>query len=224
MAVGDPCYDEHLHLILISGNLKNDELDSQAHIYADIARELNAKYRHHFTEGVVAVTAPPRTIEGLQMMKDGGVDTVVFNLEAWMPENFASECPGKHEIGRDHYLHMLREAVGIYGWGNSWCNLVLGLDSMEDTIAGCEELARQGITPSANVLHLDEGSRCTKQVPHAADVATFFRRLSQIYRNHDLQPYYCQRALRTSLSNETFAGRLEPQGGKDPIGLLQAVR
>ena len=221
MAIDDPCYAEHLHLILISGNLRNDELDAQAHIYADIAREINAKYRHHFTEGVVAVTAPPRNSEGLQLMKDSGVDTVVFNLEAWMPDNFASECPGKHEIGRDHYLSMLRESVQIFGWGNSWCNLVLGLDSMEDTIAGCEELAKQGITPSANVLHLDEGSRCTKQVPHAAEVARFFRQLSQIYQDHNLKPYYCQRALRTSLSNEAFAGRLALRGGKDPISMLE---
>lgn len=221
LAIDDPCYAEHLHLILISGNLRNDELDAQAAIYADIARSLNARYRRHFTEGVVAVTAPPRTIEGLRMMKEGGVDKVVFNLEAWMPDNFATECPGKHEIGRDHYLYMLREAVGIYGWGNSWCNLVLGLDSMEDTIAGCAELAQQGITPSANVLHLDEGSRCRKPVPTPAEVVVFFRQLADIYRRYDLEPYYCQRALRTSLSNEAYAGRLSPQGGIDPIRLLE---
>jgi len=223
LAIDDPCYAEHLHLILISGNLRDDELDAQAAIYADIARVLNARYRPYFTEGVVAVTAPPRSIEGLQMMKDSGIDKVVFNLEAWMPDNFASECPGKQVIGRAHYLRMLREAVGIYGWGNSWCNLVLGLDSMADTIAGCAEMAQQGITPSANVLHLDEGSRCRKPVPRPAEVAQFFRQLAQIYQQHDLQPYYCQRALRTSLSNEAYAGRLAPQGGTDPVRLLEGL-
>jgi hypothetical protein len=223
LAIDDPCYDEHLHLILISGNLRNDELDTQAHIYADIARGLNARYRARFTEGVVAVTAPPATVDGLQAMKDGGVDIVVFNLEAWMPETFATECPGKHEIGRDHYLHMLREAVRIYGWGRSWCNLVFGLDTLQDSIAGCEELARQGITPSANILHLDEGSRCTKTVPRATDAAVFFRRLAEIYREHGLEPYYCQRALRTSLSNEAYAGRLAPRGGMDPVSLLAGI-
>jgi len=220
LAIDDECYAEHLHLILISGNLKNDELDTQAAIYSDISKILASKYGLRFTEGIVAVTAPPTSVRALQDMKDSGVETVVFNLEAWMPETFASECPGKHEIGREHYLFMLRKAVEIYGWGHSWCNLVLGLDTIEDTLSGCEEMASQGITPSANVLHLDEGSRCTKHVPGTRETLRFFRSLADIYRKNDLLPYYCQRALRTSLSNEAFAGRLSRTASYDPIDLL----
>lgn len=220
LAINDDCYAEHLHLILISGNLKNDELDMQASIYADISKVLNSKYSKRFTEGIVAVTAPPSSTDALHLMKDSGVSTVVFNLEAWMPDVFASECPGKNEIGRDHYLFMLRKAVDIYGWGHSWCNLVLGLDSIEDTLQGCEELASQGITPSANILHLDEGSRCKKQPPTAKEALHFFRNLGDIYLKYDLLPYYCQLALRTSLSNEAYAGRIKKTAFSDPLNLL----
>lgn len=220
IAITDDCYSEHLHLIMISGNLKNHELDTQAEIYSDIAKILNINFSKHFTEGIVAVTAPPRNIKALQKMKNSGISTVVFNLEAWMPQTFASECPGKNEIGRDLYLKMLDEAVKIFGKGNSWCNFVLGLDSISDTLAGCDELAARGITPSANVLHIDEGSSCKKEVPSPRNVAYFFRKLNEIYDNHSLRPYYCQKALRTSLSNETFAGRLNIGKEGDPINLL----
>jgi hypothetical protein len=209
VAAGDACYDEHLHLILISGNLADDQLDDQARIYARIAAALKkTAAAGRFSEGVVAVTAPPSDLALLDEMRAGGVDVVVFNLEAFTPAAFQRHCPGKDNIGRSHYAEALRRAVGVFGRGATWCNFVLGLESSEELLAGCEELASGGIVPGANVLHLDVGGAAGLEPPDFETVVHFYRGLGDVCRRHGLRPYYCARALRTSLANEAFDGRL----------------
>lgn len=207
LAVSDECYREEVHLILISGNLADDQLDVQAIIYADIAAAITRQHPGRFAEGAVAVTAPPRSPDLLWRMREAGIEVGVFNLEAYSPSAFAKHCPGKHRLGRDFYLEALTRGVEVFGRGRSWCNFVLGLEPTADLLAGCEQLASIGVTPGANVLHRDHGASLKCDPPTLEEVLSFFAELGRIYRRHELRPYYCQRALRTSLANEAFAGR-----------------
>ena len=207
LAINDDCYREEIHLILISGNLADHQLDAQAVIYADIAAAIIRRHQGRFTEGAVAVTAPPRDPHLLWRMREAGIEVGVFNLEAFTPSAFSRHCPGKHRLGRDHYLRTLTCGVEVFGRGRSWCNFVLGLEPIRDLLVGCEHLASLGVTPGANVLHRDHGASLQCEPPSLDEVLCFFADLARIYRRHELRPFYCQRALRTSLANEAFAGR-----------------
>lgn len=209
LAINDECYRKEIHLILISGNLADHQLDTQARIYADIASAITDSYPARFAEGAVAVTAPPNDPALLATMRDAGIEVGVFNLEAFGPAAFAKHCPGKARIGRDRYLATLDRGVDAFGWGRSWCNFVLGLEPASDLLRGCEALATRGVTPGANLLHRDQGAVGCPQPPDLDTVIGFYRELAGIYRRHRHRPYYCQLALRTSLSNEAFAGRLD---------------
>lgn len=209
LAIGDDCYRNAIHLIIISGNLADHQLDSQARIYGDIAAAITRRHPGRFAEGAVAVTAPPLDLGLLRVMRDGGIEVGVFNLEAFTPAAFARHCPGKDRIGRNHYLKTLERGVQVFGWGRSWCNFVLGLEPAADLLSGCEELASQGVTPGANVLHRDHGASVMHDPPDLETVINFYRELGAICRRHKQRPYYCQLALRTSLANEAFAGRLD---------------
>ncbi|HIA77488.1 MAG TPA: hypothetical protein EYO05_04770 [Gammaproteobacteria bacterium] len=177
-------------------------------IYSDIASVITSQHPGRFTEGAVAVTAPPNDLRLLKRMYESGIEVGVFNLEAFSPQAFAVHCPGKRAIGREHYLSALIEGVKVFGWGKSWCNFVLGLEPIDVLLAGCEELAAQGVTPGANVLHLDHGATLNCTPPTIEEVIYFFSGLADIYRKYDHRPYYCELALRTSLANEAFADRL----------------
>ena len=59
IAIESECYDEHLHAIMISGNLSNDKLDEQAQIYSEIAKSISPILKERATEGLVAVISPP---------------------------------------------------------------------------------------------------------------------------------------------------------------------
>lgn len=201
------CYSEHMHVILISGNLPNSQLDEQADIYCEIAAHIREQVASKSTEGIVAVITPPHDLSRLERLKQAGVSTVVFNLEVGNDPWFSKYCPGKSTLGRDFFIDRLKHAVTVFGRGRSWTNFVLGLEPVDQLLALCDELAGHGIVSSANVLHVDEGSRLDCDPPSKETVIQFFHGLSTINRRHGFDAFYCAKALRTSLSNEFQDGR-----------------
>jgi hypothetical protein len=210
IAVEDPTYRGELFPMIISGNLPDASLDLQAELYARAAREVAPLVASRSgREGLVAMTAPPNDLSLLETQREAGIQTMAINLEAYAEDVFRVECPGKHRIGRDRYLGALRASAKVFGWGRAWSNLVFGLEPTESLLAGCRALAADGITPGASVLHFDEGATITGKVPPTyPEILDFYTELAGIYRQHDLRPYFSSRALRTSLANEAFEGRL----------------
>lgn len=207
LALQAECYSEHMHVILISGNLPDDQLDEQADIYCDIAAHIKDQVASKSTEGIVAVITPPHDLERLDKLKQAGVAIVVFNLEVGNDPWFSKYCPGKSALGRDFFIDRLKHAATVFGRGKSWTNFVLGLEPVDELLALCEELARHGIVSSANVLHVDEGSRLDCDPPTKDTVIRFFHGLAEINRRNGFDAFYCAKALRTSLSNEFQDGR-----------------
>lgn len=207
LALQAECYSEHMHVILISGNLPDDQLDLQADIYCDIAAHIKSQVESKSTEGIIAVITPPHDLTRLEMLKQAGVSIAVFNLEVGNDPWFSKYCPGKSTLGRDFFIERLKYAADVFGHGKSWTNFVLGLEPIDELLTLCEELASYGIVSSANVLHVDEGSRLDCDPPSKDTVIQFFYALSEINRRHGFDAFYCAKALRTSLSNEFQDGR-----------------
>lgn len=206
-AMQSKCYSEHMHVILISGNLSTQLLNKQADIYCDIASHIRDIVQEKSTEGIVAVISPPQDPLRLKKLKDSGVEIVVFNLEVGNEPWFSTYCPGKSNLGRDYFISKLKHAAKVFGCGNAWTNFVLGLEPINPLLELCEKLAKHGVVSSANVLHLDEGNRLSCAPPSKADVITFFYELSKINKKYGFDAFYCSKALRTSLSNEMHDGR-----------------
>lgn len=209
VAITDSCFNEHMHVILISGDLPNEALDLQTQIYCEIAQEIRPYIQGRATEGIVAVLMPPTTFSLMDQLKESGIEKIVYNLEVSNPTLFDKYCPGKSDIGYKHILDALDYAVTVFGAGNVWSNFVLGLEPVEETLLFCESLLKKGIVPSANVLHLDKGNRLDCSPPSPEETKYFFLTLSQLLKKYEMQPYYCSKALRTSLTNEAYAGRLD---------------
>lgn len=208
IALEDNCYHEHLHLIMISGNLSDERLDLQADIYSDIAESIRDLIKDRAAEGIVAVLTPPKAVAKLEKMKAAGIDIVVFNLEVGNEPWFSKYCPGKSGLGRDFFVDRLVKAVDIYGAGKVWTNFVFGLEPADKLLAVCDNLAQKGIVSGANVLHLDQGNQLDCPVPEKEEVIFFFAELANIYKKYGFKPYYCAKALRTSLSNEAYDNRI----------------
>jgi len=208
VALEDACYERHLHVIMVSGSLPKEGLDLQAEIYSEIAASLAPLVQERSTEGIVAVITPPHSIDRLEQMMNSGIRVAVFNLEVALEPWRSKYCVGKTSLGRRFIEDRLEAAVPIFGHGNVWSNFVFGLEPTEGLLELCEELSVRGIVPGANVLHLDHGHRLDCGVPTLENILWFYNRLSDIYRRHNLSPYYCQNALRTSLAWEAFDGRL----------------
>lgn len=201
------CYSEHMHLILISGDLCDDRLDYQSEIYSEIAHTIK-KDVQEATDGIVAVLMPPNNKFLLNKLFDSGITKIVFNLEVGDENLFNKYCPGKANIGYNHIISSLYNSVDIFGKGNVWTNFVLGLEPIDNLLKLNESLAQGGIVSSANVLHIDKGNRLDCSVPDYNTVTRYFYELSNIMKTYGQRPFYCSKALRTSLSNEAFDGRI----------------
>lgn len=208
IAINDNCYLEHAHVIIISGNLPNNSLDLETKIYSEISNAILPIVKCKATDGIVAVMSPPNDLSLLTLLHRSGISKVVFNLEVANEPWFSKYCPGKSEIGYNHFMKALIEAIHIFGVKNVWTNFVLGLEPIDKLLNKCMELASYGIVPSANILHMDEGNRVDCCVPSYSDAIYFFVELNRIYRKYYMKPFYCQKSLRTSLTNEVFANRV----------------
>ena len=209
IALLDMCYQHHAHIIIVAGNLKDDMLNDQACICGKIASSIRSLIERQSAEGIVLVITPPQDSDILFQIKENGIAKTVFNLEAGTKQAFEKYCPGKHHLGYQYFVDRLLKSVDVFGKGNSWTNFVYGLESNLDLLKVCNELALCGIVPSANILHLDKGNRLDCQPPEFADTFQFFFELDRINRRFGYTPYYCSLALRTSLSNEVYDGRIK---------------
>lgn len=201
-------YNEHLHVILISGNLSNDMLDYEAEIFASIARRILPLVAAKSSEGIILVITPPSSTAILSELKESGISKVVFNLEAITGAGHRKYCPGKAELGMTYIHDRLISALDVFGKGNVWTNLVYGLEDNDDVLPLCEKLIKEGIVISANVLHLDKGNTLDRKVPELDDTVDFFYRLNKMNSSEGFRPFYCSKALRTSLTNEAFDRRI----------------
>ena len=53
-------------------------------------------------------------------------------LKAITPKGFQHYCPGKAALGREYFIDRLIYAVNIFGKGNVWTNLVVGLEPIDE--------------------------------------------------------------------------------------------
>ena len=112
-------------------------------------------------------------------------------------------------MGYEFFVDRLIYAINAFGEGSVWTNLVYGLEDKEKTLKACKKLIKKGIVISANVLHLDKGNTVDCDVPSVYDVLDFFYRLEAMNASEGFTPFYCSKALRTSLSNEAHDLRIE---------------
>lgn len=209
IAIKSECYKEHAHVILIAGNLDNNSLDFETEIFARIASKIAPLVESISYEGIVAVISPPNNEKLLYDLRESGVQKVVFNLEAITETGFKKYCPGKSDLGFGFFVDRLKYAIDIFGKGSVWTNLVYGLEDKEEMLVKCSELVKDGVVISANVLHLDKGNSLDCNVPLVEDVIDFFYRLERLNNEEGFKPFYCSKALRTSLSNEAHDFRIK---------------
>ena len=98
IAKEDEIYSEHLHPIIISGNLSDDLLDYEAKIYSKIAKETYDIIKDKMTEGIIAVMEPPPSDEMMKYMAESHISTVVFNLEVGTEPWATNTARGKTEL------------------------------------------------------------------------------------------------------------------------------
>lgn len=98
------------------------------------------------------MSLPPDTIGELDAYISAGIDEVAFNIEIYDREMAQKHMPGKGMYSLEHYIKLLKHAAQKLGKGNSRSMLMVGIESMDNTLKGIELLCKNNIQPMLSVF------------------------------------------------------------------------
>ena len=131
------------HLLLGGGTPKGP--DSGAVAIAEVARAVKARWPDR---AIYAMITPPEDLAYIDLLHDSGVDELGMNVEVFSTEAAARFTPGKHRaIGLGGYVAALEHAIQVFGAIHTRSITVVGLEPMQDTLAGVGLLASFGVMP-----------------------------------------------------------------------------
>lgn len=180
-------------IMIVGGNLRDLDRGFQHHV--DLAKTAAAELYNAGLSDQISVhiaTMPPRNLELLNLLSEFQNIHVMFNLEVWDPNLFATVCPGKqNDYGRSGMLkalECLRDKIGPY---RAHSLLVTGIDTPKSTIAGATALAEMGISPILNIYHSDMNSRLGLSIrPSFSELSTIALALQKLYERFPIKPYW----------------------------------
>ena len=197
-------------MIITGGSLKDRklELDRYCNVLSIIKKNIPPEWKGKIKGN--AALLPTDSVEDLERLFSTGIEHPSFNLEVWGKELFASYCKGKEKYASfDSIIDTYKKAVKIWGKGEVWCNFVGGISRINDLKDGFKYMADIGVTPGANIFHLDPkavGVKLGLQEPSKEYVLEMYSCLSDIYKSYGYKPFFSERILRNSLSNEMYNG------------------
>lgn len=188
----------------IGGSFLDHNLEIQRHIrfIKAVKNALNVPEINGFL-----ITIPPDNLKMIDKIYESGIKGVKFNLEIYTPHLFKQLCPGKALFGREKFIKALEYAVKVFGEGNVYSNLIVGLEDKESLLEGAKYLASMGVVPEGNTFHPDKGTSLAYRSTFSQyELITIYREIAKIIRENHLKPFLSQKSLRGSLSWEAYFG------------------
>lgn len=148
----------------------NDNLVPAKHIQitGGVPKEEDFKYFNGIVEGILRefnnipvdlMMAPKIGLINLRKLKNLGLNGLALNMELYGEKYSKKLIPNKlGNIGRKQYLGTIEESVRIFGKGKVRSILLVGLESLENTLKGVEEIAKRGADPVLSPFVPDENT------------------------------------------------------------------
>jgi biotin synthase-related radical SAM superfamily protein len=104
--------------------------------------------------------SPPRSMEEIQKYYDSGIQAIGFSMEIWDEKLYKAICPGKsNSVSHEAFVNSIRNAVKVFGEGNVYGVLVMGLEPKETFLEGVRALAGLGANVVPFVWSPNPGSK-----------------------------------------------------------------
>jgi len=102
---------------------------------------------------------PPEDFKIIEEYKEAGVTSIAFNLEVYDRKSFKEICPGKDQLyGYEKWWDSLEYAKEVFGAYEVYCGLIWGIEPIEASKEGMEEILARKIGLATNVFHADPGT------------------------------------------------------------------
>jgi len=126
------------HVTLTGGALRDQR--KEAEIHAQVSEHLARVRDTRHANLAIQVMSAALDDDGLERLKEAGVDEVCFNMEVWEERLWPEIVPGKNRhIGRDVWMQRLVNAVEVFGRGRVFCQFVIGVEMVSGRMASHAE-------------------------------------------------------------------------------------
>lgn len=98
-----------------------------------------------------------------------GVHELSVNIEMFNFERAREIMPSKASVGLENYLKLIEECVGQLGVGRVRSLILVGLEDLEDTVAGVNALAERGCEPVLSPFRPDPKTPLADRKPPSVD-------------------------------------------------------
>lgn len=160
-ALEDPVQPAH-HVLISGGTPKSADIDYVREVYDAVITG--------FPEiDVDVMMVPLDHLMDVSWLAELGVSEISVNLEVYNDALARELMRQKAKQGQDRYLDYLEEAVAVLGTPRVRSMLMVGLESMEDTLAGVDAISARGATPVLSPFRPDPKTPLRELPPVGAD-------------------------------------------------------
>lgn len=155
--VASAAWDEGMvnHLLLTGGCFAHE---NEVSVVEDILRAIRARTGMDRVPGTVLPS--PAEGDDIDRYFDTGIRAIGYSMEIWDEALYGAICPGKAE-GTSHgqFLEAIERAVEVFGAGNVYGVLVMGLEPRDTFLDGVKALTAMGANVVPFVWSPNPGSR-----------------------------------------------------------------
>jgi biotin synthase-related radical SAM superfamily protein len=143
--------------VLLTGGCFNHEKE------IDMVSRILASIRQHTGLDRIPGTVLPSPAKGkddARRYHDAGINAIGFSMEIWDERLYRAICPGKSDgTSHDEFVLGIERAVKVFGEGNVYAVLVMGLEPRESFLDGVREITSRGANVVPFVWSPNPGSK-----------------------------------------------------------------
>lgn len=130
----------------------------EVEVVSEIITSIKEKTGFERVPGVI-LPAPAKG-DNIQRYYDSGIQALGFAMEVWDEQYYKAICPGKSSnTSHDEFVESITKAVEIFGKGNVYISMVMGLEPKETFLEGIKELSKIGANVIPFVWAANPGSK-----------------------------------------------------------------
>ncbi len=138
----------------------------------------------------IGIEIAPIEKESMMELKDAGIDSIYINIEVFSEQARKSIITGKNALfSKEKYLRAMENAVSIFGENQVASWILIGLESVDETIKGIEAIAEAGAIPLPRAFRpLFHSELETHPPPSVEDAKTVYSSWLEIVKLYGLDP------------------------------------
>jgi len=143
------------HLLLTGGCFKGER---EVNLVSEIIESIKKHTRFQKVPGVL-LPSPAKEYD-IKQYFETGINSIGYSMEIWDEKLYRAMCPGKSEnTSHDEFIDLIKKAVKIFGRGNVFVALVMGLEPKESFLNGIKVLSSIGANIVPFVWSPNPGSK-----------------------------------------------------------------